>query len=71
MTIAFSRLGPGDTLWRMPAAAVTVAAVANTLVKLGIALATGSPRFKRYVGVSLGATAVVGTVAGLLVYLWF
>ena len=68
VTIAFSRLGPGDTFWRMPAAAVTVAAVANTLVKMGIALATGSPRFRRYVGVSLGATALVGTAAGLLVY---
>ena len=68
VTIAFSRLGPGDTVWRMPAAAVTVAAVANTLVKMGIALATGSARFRRYVGVSLAATAVVGAAAGLLVY---
>jgi uncharacterized membrane protein (DUF4010 family) len=68
VTIAFSRLGPGDTAWRVPAAAVTVAAVANTLVKLGIAVATGSGRFRRYVGYSLAATAVVGTAAGLLVY---
>jgi uncharacterized membrane protein (DUF4010 family) len=52
----------------VPAAAVTVAAVTNSLVKLGIAVATGSPRFRRYVGVSLAATAVVGAAAGLLVY---
>jgi uncharacterized membrane protein (DUF4010 family) len=68
VTIAFSRLGPGDSAWRMPAAAVTVAAVANTLVKMGIALATGNPRLRRYVGVSLAASAAVGTAAGLLVY---
>ena len=68
VTIAFSRLGPGDTFWRMPAAAVTVAAVANTLVKMTIALAMGSPRFRRYVAVSLGATAALGATAGLVVY---
>ena len=71
VTIAFSRSGPGATAWQVPAAAVTVAAVTNTLVKMGIALATGSPRFRRYVGVSLAATAVVGTAAGLLVYWGF
>jgi uncharacterized membrane protein (DUF4010 family) len=68
VTIAFSRLGPGDAAWQMPAAAVTVAAVTNTLVKLGIAVGMGGGRFRKYVGVSLGATAVLGTVAGLLVY---
>ena len=68
VTIAFSRLGPGDTLWRMPAAAVTVAAVANTLVKMAIALGMGSPRFRRYVALSLGATAALGAAAGLVVY---
>jgi uncharacterized membrane protein (DUF4010 family) len=68
VTIAFSRSGPGASAWAVPAAAVTVAAVTNSLVKLGIAVATGSPRFRRYVGVSLAATAVVGAAAGLLVY---
>ena len=68
VTIAFSRLGPGDTLWKMPAAAVTVAAVTNTLVKMVIAVAMGSPRFRRYVAISLGATAVLGAAAGLVVY---
>ena len=68
VTIAFSRLGPGDTIWKMPAAAVTVAAVTNTLVKMVIAVAMGSPRFRRYVAISLGATAVLGAAAGLVVY---
>jgi uncharacterized membrane protein (DUF4010 family) len=68
VTIAFSRSGPGASAWAVPAAEVTVAAVTNSLVKLGIAVATGSPRFRRYVGVSLAATAVVGAAAGLLVY---
>jgi uncharacterized membrane protein (DUF4010 family) len=68
VTIAFSRSGPGASAWAVPAAAVTVAAVTNSLVKLGIAVETGSPRFRRYVGVSLAATAVVGAAAGLLVY---
>ena len=68
VTIAFSRLGPGDTIWKMPAAAVTVAAVTNTLVKMVIAVAMGSPRFRRYVAISLGATAILGAAAGLVVY---
>jgi uncharacterized membrane protein (DUF4010 family) len=71
VTIAFSRLGPGDTAWRMPAAAVAVAAVANTLVKLGIGVGMGAGRFRRYVAMSLGAMAVAGAVAGVLVYGWF
>jgi uncharacterized membrane protein (DUF4010 family) len=70
VTIAFSRLGPGDTAWRVPAAAVAVAAVANTLVKLGIGVGLGAGRFRRYIVISLGATAVVGAAAALLVY-WF
>jgi len=68
VTIAFSRSGPGASAWAVPAAAVTVAAVTNTLVKLGIAVGMGSGRFRKYVGVSLGATAVLGAAAGLLVY---
>ncbi len=68
VTIAFSRLGPGDTAWQMPAAAVTVAAVVNTLVKLGIAAGMGAGRFRKYVSLSLGATALLGAAAGVLVY---
>ena len=68
VTIAFSRLGPGDTAWQMPAAAVTVAAVANTLVKLGLGVGMGAGKFRRYVAASLTAMSVVGAAAGLIVY---
>ena len=69
VTIAFSRLGPGPTLWQMPAAAVAVAAVVNTIVKLGIGVTMGGGRFRRYVAVSLGAEAAAGAVAGIAVYM--
>jgi len=69
VTIAFSRLGPGATLWQMPAAAVAVAAVVNTIVKLGIGVTMGGGRFRRYVAVSLGAEAAAGAVAGIAVYM--
>jgi len=71
VTIAFSRLGPGAAGWQTAAAAVTVAAVTNTLVKLGIAVGMGSGRFRRYAAVSLGAMAVAGAAAGILTYLMF
>ncbi len=69
VTIAFSRLGPGATAWRDPAAAVTVAAVTNTLVKLGLGVGMGAGRFRRYMAISLGATAAVGAIGGIIVYL--
>lgn len=69
VTIAFTRLGPGDSLWRTSAAAITVAAVMNTLVKLGLGWARGSRTFRRSLAVALGTMASVGLVAGLIVYL--
>jgi len=71
VTIAFSRLGPGATGWQTAAAAVTVAAVTNTLVKLGIAVGMGAGRFRRYAAVSLGAMAVAGAAAGVATYVMF
>jgi uncharacterized membrane protein (DUF4010 family) len=71
VTIAFSRSGPGATAWQIPAAAVTVAAVTNTLVKLGIGVGMGAGRFRRYTAVSLGAMALIGAAAGVVVYLTF
>jgi len=71
VTIAFSRLGPGAAGWQTPAAAVTVAAVTNTVVKLGIALGMGAGRFRRYAAVSLAAIAAAGAVAGVIVYTSF
>jgi uncharacterized membrane protein (DUF4010 family) len=71
VTIAFSRLGPGADAWRTPAAAVTLAAVVNTLVKLGLGVALGAGRFRRHVAVALGMMAVAGAAAGAVVYLRF
>lgn len=69
VTIAFSRLGPGGDAWRTPAAAVTLAAVVNTLVKLGIAVVFGAGRFRRYVAVAMGLVAAAGLAAGAVVFL--
>jgi uncharacterized membrane protein (DUF4010 family) len=71
VTIAFSRLGPLADSWRAPAAAVTLAAVTNTLVKLGMSVALGAGRFRRQMAVALGAMAVAGAAAGVAVYLRF
>jgi uncharacterized membrane protein (DUF4010 family) len=71
VTITFARLGAGSDAWRTPAAAVTLAAVVNTLVKLGIAVGFGAGRFRRYVAVALGLVAVAGIAAGVVVYLRF
>lgn len=52
-----------------PAAAVVVAMVMNTLVKLALAWTRGARAFRRDVAVALGAMTVVGTAAGIVVYL--
>lgn len=69
VTIAFTRIGSTSQIWREPAAAVTVAMVMNTLVKLGLAWARGARVFRRDVAGALGAMAAVGTAAGIVVYL--
>ena len=67
-TIAVTRSGPGADLWRGAAAAVAVAAVVNTLVKLGLALGMGAPAFRKPVTVALGGMAAVGAAAAAIVY---
>jgi uncharacterized membrane protein (DUF4010 family) len=69
VTIAFTRLGATSAAWRAPAAAVTVAMVMNTLVKLALAWTRGARVFRRDVAVALGAMAAVGAAAGIIVYL--
>jgi len=71
VTIAFSRLGPMADDWRTPAAAVTLAAVVNTLVKMGLGIGVGGGPFRRHVAVALGLMALVGGATGALVYLRF
>ncbi len=62
-TIALARLGPGAGGWRGPAAAIGVAAVTNTLVKLGLAAGFGTGRFRGYTAAALGAMSLLGAVA--------
>jgi uncharacterized membrane protein (DUF4010 family) len=71
VTIAFSKLGPAADAWRTSAAAVTLAAVVNTLVKLGLGVGLGAGRFRWQVAWGLGLVAVTGAAAGLVVYLRF
>lgn len=68
VTLAFARLGPDTGGWQVPAAAVTVAVVTNTLVKLGIALVAGGQPFRHYVATALGVMALLGTLTGIAVF---
>ncbi len=67
-TVAFARLAGGAAGWRAPVAAITIAAVANTLVKLGLAATLGAGPFRRQVTTALGAMAFVGALAGAMVF---
>lgn len=69
VSIAFARGGPGATEWLIPATAVIVAMVTNTVVKLGIGVAIGRGSFRREVALGLGAMAVVGAVTGGIAWL--
>ncbi len=68
VTIAFTRLGPDVDAWRATVAAITLAVVTNTLVKLGIGIAAGTPGFCRRVAIALGVMATMGTLAGVVAY---
>lgn len=69
VTIAFTRLGPDESGWRWVAAAITLAAVINTLVKLGIAWVRGAGSFRKLSALGLGSMAVIGVAAGTAVFL--
>jgi len=71
VSIACARLGTVEAAWRTPAAAATVAVVANTLVKLVITLVAGAGTFKVYVAAALGIMAAVGAAVGILIFLRF
>lgn len=68
VTIAFTRGGPRGDEWRAAAAAVSVALVANTLFKLGLAVFLGGAAFRRPAAVALAGMAAVGAVAAIAVY---
>jgi uncharacterized membrane protein (DUF4010 family) len=67
-TIAFARGGEIDGSWRVPAAAIAIAAVSNTLVKLVLAWSLGAGEFRKRVAVALGAMALAGAAATAIVY---
>jgi uncharacterized membrane protein (DUF4010 family) len=71
VTIAFTRLGPDTGGWQAPAAAVTIAVVMNTLVKLGIALVAGAEQFRLYVATALGIMAILGAGVGTVLFTRF
>lgn len=71
VTIALARAGPGSSEWRLPAAAILLAAVTNTAVKLVMAVGLGAGPFRWYVGTALGLMGLVGGAFGLLVFLRF
>jgi uncharacterized membrane protein (DUF4010 family) len=50
----------------LAATAIVLAAIANTLLKAGLAISLGSPGLRRRIAVVLGATAVTGTAWLLL-----
>lgn len=68
ITVAFSRLGAASIGWQVAAAAVTIAVVTNTLVKLAIAVSMGAGVFGRYVASALGSMALIGAVTGVLIW---
>jgi len=67
-TIALARGGALAGSWRVPAAAIGVAAIANTLAKLGLAIALGSGAFRRFVAIALGAVAIAGAIVTAAIY---
>jgi uncharacterized membrane protein (DUF4010 family) len=68
VTIALTRQGPLEGSWRNPAAAITLAAGLNNLVKAGIALLSDAGRFRWLTAGALIAMSALGGVAGLVVY---
>lgn len=66
LTMAMSRLGATPALVETAARAILVGIVANTVLKLAIALALGTPRFRRVAAPGLVA---LGAMGGLTLWL--
>ena len=67
-TIAFARSGVIDGSLRTPATAIGIAAVSNTLVKLGLACVLGAGTFRKRVAIALGAMALAGALTTAIIY---
>jgi len=63
--IAITRMGPTMGDWRVPATAIAVGMVSNTVVKIAIAIVMGAGRFRWYVAGALAVMAVAGTVTAI------
>jgi uncharacterized membrane protein (DUF4010 family) len=66
--IAFARLGPLADGWRAPATAVGIAAVTNTIVKLGLAVGLRAGAFRRHVAMALATMALTGALVAAAMY---
>jgi uncharacterized membrane protein (DUF4010 family) len=60
ISLSIARTSPDQAEPGLATRAVVLAAVSNTLLKAGMAIALGSPGLKLRIGIVLGATAVVG-----------
>lgn len=64
LTFSMSRLAVHADLGALAALAMAIGVLANTLLKIGVALALGSPPFRRFVVIGLGAMAA-GSAVGI------
>jgi uncharacterized membrane protein (DUF4010 family) len=66
ITLSMARLAGADVSYSVAARAVTLAALANTVVKGGIAISLGSASLRRYILPIFGAVLVVGGATAFL-----
>lgn len=71
ISVALVHAGPAHDGWRGPAAAVTIAMLVNTLVKLGIAVVMGAGSFRPKVAISLLLMCIAGGLTGAAVFVWY
>jgi uncharacterized membrane protein (DUF4010 family) len=68
LTLAMARLAQQEGMLGTAAKAIGIGVVANTLFKLGVALALGSAAYRRLVAVGLG---LLGIATGLALWAWW
>jgi len=66
ITVAIARGGPTDGGWSAPVLAITIAAIANSLVKAGLAVALGAGSFRVLTAAALAAMALAGGVTAFV-----
>ena len=67
LTVSMARAATGDLPMEIAARGIATGLLANTSLKLAVALVLGEPRFRAVVGISLSGLAAV--IAALLVFL--